>query len=187
METRTLMMVVVGIAVLVIILVIIGTALWVMTRKRHTEALKDKFGPEYDYTVNQLGDQQKAEAELEIREKRFEELEIRELSSEEQTRYLRAWEQIQARFVDNPEGAVTQADDLIQDVMRDRGFPVADFEQRSTDLSVAYPTVVSNYRAGYDIAWRIGNEGVTTEDLRQAIVYYRSLFNELVQNEEKIS
>lgn len=186
MEARTLMMIVAGFAVLVIILMAIGAAVWVINRKRNTETLKEKFGPEYDYTVSQLGDQQKAEADLKMREKRLEEMEIRELSADEEEHYLGEWERIQAKFVDNPDGAVTQADQLIQAAMSDRGFPVLDFEQRSTDLSVVYPTVVSNYRAGHEIAHRIGTEDVTTEDLRQAFVYYRSLFNELVHHEEKI-
>jgi hypothetical protein len=189
METRTILIAILSVSTLVVILGALGLAFWVFTRKRHSQELREKFGPEYDYTLNRVGDQRKAEAELTMREKHIKELEIRELDPEERRRYLYEWDQVQAKFVDEPAEAVARADQLIQDVMNDRGFPVADaddFEQRTADFSVLYPEVVSNYRTAHDIAWRVEEDGVSTEELRQAMVYYRSMFNELLQMKEPV-
>jgi hypothetical protein len=173
------------IAIVVTVVVVLGIVVWAMKRKQQTEQLREKFGPEYDYTVSKVGDEREAEEELAEREKRVEALEIRELSPEERARFLRKWEETQAEFVDAPAEAVEKADQLIQVVMKERGFPVADFEQRTANISVLYPNVVSNYREGHKIAQKSGRNGVSTEDLRQAMVYYRSLFEELLHEAEK--
>src|SRR5205085_7778008 len=131
--------------------------------------------------VNQYGDQRKAEAELAAREKRVRKLEIRALASEEQRRFAGAWQKTQARFVDEPSQAVRDADGLVKEVMQARGYPVGDFEQRVSDVSVDHPNVVTNYRAAHDIAARNDSGNATTEDLRQALMHYRSLFEELLE------
>jgi hypothetical protein len=173
------------IVIAVIVIVVLGVVVWAMKRKQQTEQLREKFGPEYDYTVSKAGDEREAEEELIEREKRVDSLEIRDLSPQERARFTREWEATQAEFVDSPAVAVEKADRLIQVVMKERGFPVADFEQRTADISVLYPSVVSNYREGHKIAQKSGRNGVSTEDLRQAMVYYRSLFEELLHEAEK--
>lgn len=174
-----------GVIIAVIaVIVILAILAWAISRKRQTDQLKEKYGPEYDYTVNKIGDQRKAEAELEKREKRIEGLDIRDLSAEERDRFQKDWQSTQAQFVDDPKGAVERADGLIQEVMKERGFPVADFEQRAADISVLHPNVVPNYRQAHNIAQRSASGGASTEDLRQAMVYYRSLFEELLHQPE---
>ncbi len=135
------------------------------------------------YSASPLADsahQRKAEAELAARQERVSKLEIRELTQEEQVRFSDAWRKTQADFVDDPSRAVNEANDLVKEVMRARGYPVGDFEQRAADVSVDHASVVSNYRAAYDIATRNKSSEATTEDLRQAMVHYRSLFEELL-------
>jgi len=131
-----------------------------------------------------LGDRTKAERELERREKRIEKLHIRSLPPASRDRFVAAWHTDQARFVDDPQGAVVEADRLVQDVMRERGYPVADFEQRVNDISVDHPQLVQNYRAAREIVLRQKRGEATTEDLRQALVHYRSLFDELLEMQE---
>jgi hypothetical protein len=115
------------------------------------------------------------------REKRVEELKIRDLDPTERERFSKHWESLQSRFVDSPRGAVTEADDLVSSVMKTRGYPVSDFDQRAADISVDHPRVVENYRSAHEIALRLGKDQATTEDLRTAMIHYRSLFEELVQ------
>jgi hypothetical protein len=123
----------------------------------------------------------KAETKLEDREKRMEKLDIRDLDPIEHERFLQRWESVQSRFVDSPKGAVTEADDLVSTLMKARGYPVADFNQRAADISVDHPRVVENYRSAHEIALRVGKDEATTEELRTAMIHYRSLFEELVQ------
>jgi hypothetical protein len=131
--------------------------------------------------VDQYGDQRKAEAELAAREKRVRKLEIRPLRPAEHSRFAEAWQKTQARFVDEPSQAVRDADALVKEVMQARGYPVGDFEQRAADVSVDHPNVVLNYRGAHDIVARNNSGNATTEDLRQALVHYRSLFEELLE------
>jgi hypothetical protein len=163
--------------------VIIALLAWLYMRKRRntTAVLRKKFGPEYDRAVLVHGVGRKAESKLEDREKRVEKLNIRNLDPLEHERYLKSWEAVQSRFVDSPKGAVTEADDLVSSVMKARGYPVSDFEQRAADISVDHPRVVENYRSAHEIALRVGKDAATTEDLRTAMIHYRSLFEELVQ------
>jgi hypothetical protein len=165
--------------VVVLALVVIGS-LW--KRVRRTEHLQDQFGPEYARTVDEHGDARAAEKELREREARRKQFDIRPLAPESRTRYLERWKDVQVRFVDEPAPAVIDADRLIGEAMRERGYPVDDFDQRAADLSVDYPDVVENYRAGHSVV--AGGDRADTEDLRQAMVHYRSLFDRLVQREE---
>lgn len=153
-------------------------------QRRRTQNLQEQFGPEYKRAVEQYGDQRKAEAELAAREERVSKLELRALAPGEQSRFAEAWTKTQARFVDEPSQAVRDADGLVKEVMRARGYPVGDFEQRAADVSVDHPDVVTNYRAAHDIAARNNSGNATTEDLRQALVHYRSLFKDLLEPTE---
>jgi hypothetical protein len=171
--------------VLVAALIVVAAALgWMLTRQRRSERLRENFGPEYDRTVAQLGDQRQAEYDLEQRRQRVEKFHVQPLRPEEQTRFSNAWRATQARFVDDPSGAIRDADDLIAGVMRARGYPVGDFESRAADISVDHPDFVSNYRAAH--AFSLANEAgrATTEDLRQAMVHYRVLFEDLLETEQ---
>jgi len=166
-------------AVIVIAAVLVW--LYVRNRRRNTAGLRQKFGPEYDRAVLAHGAGRKAEAKLEDREKRVEKLKIRDLDATEHERFSKQWESVQSRFVDSPKGAVAEADDLVSSVMKARGYPVSDFDQRADDISVGHPRLVQNYRAAHEIALRVGKNEATTEDLRTAMIHYRSLFEELVQ------
>ena len=167
----------------VVVVLIIAVLAWLYVRqRRHTTAeLRHKFGPEYERAVLAHGSERKAEAKLADREKRVEKLNIRELDPADHERFVRRWESLQSRFVDSPKGAVTEADDLVSSVMKTRGYPVSEFDQRAADISVDYPGVVENYRSAHEIALRVGKDAATTEDLRTAMIHYRSLFEELVQ------
>jgi hypothetical protein len=167
--------------VVVAIAIIVGVFLY--SRRRRTQNLRKQFGPEYKHAVDQYGDQRKAEAELAAREKRVRKLEIRTLTGEQHARFSHAWKKTQARFVDEPSPAVREADRLIKELMQTRGYPVADFEQRAADISVDHPNVAANYRTARDIAQRNNSGKSTTEDLRQAMVHYRSLFEELLDTQ----
>jgi hypothetical protein len=175
----------------VLVLVILGAVLGlVFARRRRSEQLHDKFGPEYDHTVQTMGDEKKAQTELNERQKHVEALDIRPLSVSERERYLADWTAVQSKFVDEPGQAIVDADRLIIEVMQVRAYPVSDFEQRAADISVNYPALVSNYRAAREIAIKNEQHQADTEELRQAMIYYRSLFEELlgtdpVANKEK--
>ena len=166
-----------------VLIVIAAVLVWLYVRKRRTNtaALRQKFGPEYDRAVLAHGSERKAESRLEDREKRVEKLKIRDLDPMEHERYSKRWASIQSGFVDSPKGAVAEADDLVSSVMKTRGYPVSDFDQRAADISVDHPRVVENYRSAHEIALRLGKDQASTEDLRTAMIHYRSLFEELVQ------
>jgi hypothetical protein len=164
-------------------ILVIAVLAWLYVRKRRsrTTGLRQRFGPEYERAVREHGSERKAEAKLTDREKRVEKLSIRDLDPMECDRFLKQWESVQSRFVDSPKGAVTEADDLVSSLMKTRGYPVSDFDQRAADISVDHPRVVENYRSAHEIAMRVGKDKATTEDLRTAMIHYRSLFAELVQ------
>lgn len=159
---------------------LIGLAAYLWSRKRRSEHLRHRFGPEYDHEVEARGDRTKAEHELAKREKRVSKLEIRPLDPGERETFVGRWKDVQAMFVDDPARAVGSADSLLADVMRARGYPVRDFDQRAGDISVDHPRVVEHYRAGHDIAVRHDRGEAGTEELRQAMIHYRELFEELV-------
>ena len=167
----------------VAVILVIGVLGWlyVRKRKRTTAGLQNRFGSEYGRAVREHGSERKAEAKLADREKRIQKLNIRNLDSIEHERYSKQWQAVQSRFVDSPKGAVAEADDLVTSVMKTRGYPVSDFDQRAADISVGHPRVVGNYRSAHEIALRVGKDQATTEDLRAAMIHYRSLFEELVQ------
>jgi len=173
------------IAIVILILVIIGAILLVpvFARRRRSERLHDHFGPEYDHTVQTIGDEKKAQMELDERQKHVKTLDIRPLSVSERERYLADWTAVQSKFVDEPGQAIVDADRLIMEVMQLRNYPVSDFEQRAADLSVNYPALVTNYRAAREIAIKNEQHQADTEELRQAMIYYRSLFEELLGTE----
>src|SRR6266542_1784618 len=154
------------ILIAVVILVLAGVLVWSVTRQRTSKRLRESFGPEY---------------ELVAREKRREQLDIRTLAPAERQRYGEAWRDTQARFVDSPEQAIREADHLVTEVMRERGYPMEDFEQRTADVSVDHPHEVENYRAAHAISLANEQGKASTEDLRQAMVHYRALFDELLQ------
>jgi hypothetical protein len=150
-------------------------------QKRRTQSLRSKFGPEYDKAIDSHKDRTHAESDLEKREKRVAKFNIRSLSGEERIKYAEDWRTEQSLFVDDPRSAVKHADVLVQDVMKRRGYPVSDFEQNAADLSVDHPQVVENYRTAHEIAIRDGRGQSTTEDLRKAMVSYRALFEDLLE------
>lgn len=168
------------VAMIVVAIVAVLIIVWVVVRNQRTAKLRRRFGAEYDRTVRESG-AQRAETELLQREKRVEKFPIRQLAAEERERFITEWRAIQSRFVDDPRGSVGQADLLVERLMQARGYPVTDFEQRAADISVAHPSVVDNYRAAHLIALRHRQGQATTEDLRTAVIYYRSLFDELLQ------
>jgi hypothetical protein len=170
------------IVIAVAAVVVVALLLWSALRARRTRTLKEGFGPEYDRTVADAPSKREAETELTERQKRREELDIRPLDPDVRERYLESWQATQARFVDDPGGAITEADVLIRQVMRERGYPVEDFDRRAADLSVDHPEVVNNYRAAHGISIAHERERASTEDLRQAMVHYRSLFDELLES-----
>lgn len=167
--------------VAIVAAVAVAVAAWWYVQNRRRTHLRSRFGPEYERVVRETGDPAKADALLAERERRIEKLHIRSLTPEESGRFAESWRRVQARFVDDPHGAVTDADRLITDVMSARGYPMANWEQRVADISVDHPRVAEPYRSGHDIALRHQRGEASTEDLRQAMVHYRELFGELVE------
>jgi hypothetical protein len=171
------------VAVLVIAIVVLAVML---LRGRRSRRLQKDFGPEYGRAIEQHGDRKAAEADLSERRDRRSQLEIRPLDPAARERYAERWQGAQRRFVDQPAPAVADADDLVNEVMRERGYPVsADFERRAADLSVDHPVVVEHYRAAYEISRRTTEGGTGTEDLRQAMVHFRALFEDLLGDDDR--
>jgi antitoxin component HigA of HigAB toxin-antitoxin module len=170
--------------VVVVAVAIVAIAFWLTTvqrRRQRSHELKEQFGPEYERAVTAYGRQTEAEKELEQRKERVDQLHIRTLSNEQSTRYASQWHEVQAQFVDDPEQAIAEADRLVVEVMQARGYPMVEFEQRAADVSVDHPDVVEHYRAAHRIAGRSARGEAETEDLRQAMVHYRALFQELIE------
>jgi FtsZ-interacting cell division protein ZipA len=172
--------IVIAAAVVVVLLAIV----WSATRAKRTRALQGTFGREYDRAVEQAGDRRAAERELRERQKRHDELDLRPLSQESRERYVRRWQSTQARFVDDPKGAVAEADQLVQEVMQERGYPTKDFERRVDDISVDHPDLVEKYRTADGIARASERGEASTEDLRHSVRHYRALFAELLETED---
>jgi hypothetical protein len=176
MNTGLLITIVVIVVIVVLVAVLLG-------QRRRTQRLQQQFGPEYQRTVARTGDQRSAEADLAARQQRRQELNIVALEPAARDRYLEAWRATQGRFVDDPAAATREADTLVAQVMRDRGYPVDDFERRVADVSVDHPQVAENYRAAHAI-YQANEQGLArTDDLRQAFVHYRSLFAQLLDVE----
>jgi hypothetical protein len=162
-----------------------GMAIYFSMRKRRTKKLRTQFGAvEYARTVEEGGGKRKAEAALDKRAERVEAMHIRPLGLGDRARFIESWTRVQSRFVDGPGGAVTDADKLLGDVMSTRGYPVSDFEQRAADISVDHPVVLENYRAAHEVARRQVEGKASTEELRMAMIHYRTLFEELVVEPE---
>jgi hypothetical protein len=170
----------VWIVIVAAVVVVIGIVVWLALKARRTQMLKEGFGSEYDRTVEHTGGRRGAERELLERQKRHEELDIRPLSAEARDRYAEQWETLQSRFVDDPSGAVRDADALVQRVMAERGYPVEDFDQRAADISVDHPDLIEKYRTADGIARANDRGEASTEDLRHSVRHYRALFEELL-------
>ena len=171
----------IALIIAVVAVLLAAVAAFLMYRKRRTDRLRAQFGgAEYARAVEKGGDRRHAEAGLEKRTQRVEAFHVRPLTAGDRARFVESWRGVQARFVDGPAGAVTEADLLLGDVMSTRGYPVSNFEQRAADISVDHPLVLENYRTAHEIAQRQTRGQANTEDLRQAMVHYRTLFEELV-------
>jgi hypothetical protein len=168
----------------VVVVVLLAVAAWFLFRKKQSERLQKRFGPEYSRTLGELGERTKAEAELKAREKRVEHFSITPLAPAEGARFSQAWNALQGRFVDNPKEVVVQADLLVRELMLERGYPMGDFERRAADISVDHPAVVEHYRAAQAIAARDERGEADTEELRKAVVHYRVLFDEMLDVRE---
>ena len=168
------------VVLVIALLVIAAAAAWLIARNRRTDLLKRRFGTEYDVAVEKAGRRTAAESELLERAKRVQTLDIRPLSPNDRDRFSERWRTTQASFVDNPVGAVAQADALVDEVMQARGYPVADFDRRADDLSVDHPCFVQNYREAHAIALAARRGTARTEDLRRATIHYRDLFEDLL-------
>jgi hypothetical protein len=169
------------VAGVVVILIVVGVAIWLEYRKKQSLRLQQRFGAEYGRTVHKLGSRTKAEQDLKARETRVARLAIVPLDAADAQRFTEAWERLQRRFVDSPKGAVAEADELVRELMSRRGYPMGDFERRAADISVDHPKVVENYRLAQAIAMRDKHGKVDTEELRKAVVHYRALFDELLE------
>ena len=166
------------IVVVVVIVVAVGLYLF---QQRRSKRLRSRFGPEYERAVREHGSASKAEQALRAREKRMEKVHLRPLSDAERERFGHQWQEIQSRFVDDPAGSIREADHLVYEVMMVRGYPMADFEHRAEDISVDHPQVVQNYRSAHEIALSEQAGEASTEDLRRGLVYYRELFDNLIE------
>jgi hypothetical protein len=170
------------IVIAVVVVLVVMAALAMAMSKRRTAALRQHFGTEYDHTVVAAGGRRDAERELREREERRAEFEIRPLSDAARERYQNDWNELQARFVDRPQVAVADADELLTRLMREVGYPLENFESNAALVSVDHPDVVDRYREGHNIYTKTVEGTATTEDLRQAVVAYRALFDELMRD-----
>lgn len=170
---------IVGIAVVVLVVLVV---IYLSMKKRRSQELRERFGPEYDRVLKKEGEVRLAENVLQIRANRRDKLKLHPLTAGAHSDFSQRWMTVQTKFVDDPKGSVMQADRLVSEAMEARGYPMADFEQRAADLSVDHPVVVENYRAAHDIAQRHSRGQASTEDLRKAMVHYRSLFDKLLED-----
>lgn len=173
----------ISIILVIVLLVVVGAIAWALMQRRRSDELRKRFGAEYQRTVSEHGDRQRAETELAEREKRVSKLDIRRLSQQEFERFSQAWRTTQARFVDEPIAAIKEAERLVVDLMRSRGYSIGNFEQRAADISVDHADVVENYRAARAIAIINDRGEANTEQLRQAMVHYRALFEDLLETD----
>jgi hypothetical protein len=173
------------IAIIVVVLAVAAVVLFYL-RTQKSRRLRERFGPEYERAVSEAGSV-RGESRLERIEKRVKKYDIHPLDAAARERYVEQWRVVQAKFVDAPDGTVGEADRLLGEVMAARGYPVADFEQQAADLSVNHPRVIEHYRSGHAIAMRHAQGRASTEDLRQALIHYRELFQELVQEPARVS
>jgi hypothetical protein len=167
--------------VLIIVALAIGGAVVWYLQQQKSRHLRERFGPEYERARSEVGDPRRAEARLAEREQRVQKLHIRALAPDERSRFAEVWRHVQTLFVDDPKGAINEADHLVNEVMSAKGYPMADFKQRADDISVDHPVVVQHYRVAKEIAERNEANAASTEDLRQAVIHYRALFDDLLE------
>ena len=170
-----------SIVVLIIAVIVVAAVVWYLLREQRSKKLRSRFGPEYDRVLREQGSRTKAEQALAARQRRVEKIDIHPLSLQDRDRFAAQWHETQARFVDDPAGSIREADRLVYEVMLARGYPMSDFEHRAEDISVDHPHVVTNYRSAHEIAMHDEKGQASTEDLRKAMVYYRDLFDDLVE------
>lgn len=175
------------VVIAIIVVIAMAAVIIILSTRARTARLQRRFGPEYERALRASGDRAQAERDLRAREARVQRFHIEELPAGARTRYMEEWRTVQTRFVDEPQTALVDADRLVETVMRDRGYPIDDFEQRAADLSPDHPAVVQNYRAAHAIASRSERGEVSTEELRQAMVHYRTLFTDLLGTTERQS
>ena len=171
------------VVIVVAVIVVVAIVAFVLIRRERSRKLRAHFGPEYERAFREYGNSAKAEEALAARQKRMEKVHIHPLSEAERERFANLWYRVQSKFVDDPRGSIREADKLVMDVMVARGYPMTDFERRADDLSVDYPHVVSNYRVAHEIALNEQTGEASTEDLRNAVVCYRKLFEELLEGQ----
>ncbi len=169
-----------AIFVILLVAVVLAVVAWLIVQRQRSLHLKRRFGPEYDLTVSEFHSRAKAESELLKREDRVARLKIVPLTPSDAARFSQAWNELQSRFIDNPKGVVAHADQLIRELMEERGYPMGDFERRAADISVDHPGVVATYRVAQSIAASDARGEADTEELRKAVIYYRTLFDELL-------
>jgi FtsZ-interacting cell division protein ZipA len=184
MDSISINPIVLIIAIAVVVAIVVALVLYM--KKERTQKLRSKFGPEYDRAIDSHGNRSHAESELERRAKRVAAFNIHPLTADECAQYADDWRREQSLFVDDPKAAVRHADNLVQDVMKRRGYPVGDFEQNAADLSVDHPGLVENYRIAHDIALRDQRGRASTEDLRRAMVSYHALFDDLLERQVNV-
>jgi hypothetical protein len=175
--TPTVLVILIAVAVLLIL----GAVSYSRMRKGNTFQLRKRFGSEYERAVEEHGSERKAESKLAGRQARVEKFNLRQLGSSQRDRFMTDWRAVESRFLDHPKGAVTEADELVSSLLVARGYPVSGFEQSAEDISVDYPRIIEYYRSAHAIAVRPGNAEASTEELRSAMIDYRTLFDELVQ------
>jgi hypothetical protein len=172
------------VVVMVVAAVVVVLAIaWIIGRQRHSRRLRERFGPEYDHVVDERGSSRRAERELDRRSRRVERLNIHPLSRDAAVRFAERWNAQQSRFVDDPKAAVVEADHLVEEVMTERGYPMSQFAQRVADISVDHPQTVENYRVAHEIAVRQELGQASTEDLRHAMIRFRELFRDLLDEQ----
>ena len=175
-------LIIIGALVLLVVVGLIGMA---MARQRRSKRLQEQFGPEYERTLKKMGDKREAESDLEERLAHVNTLNIRPLTAEEVNRYALQWQDVQREFVDEPLLSLQKGDRLIREVMKARGYPVEDFEQRVADISVHYPELVADYRGMHRIAIKQAPDAASTEEIRKAMIHGRALFENLISNESR--
>lgn len=174
------------ITIVVVAVIVVGAIATLIFLRGRTKKLQTRFGPEYDRAMEETGNRYKAEAKLHRLEKRVERYPIRSLSPAERDRFQQSWRALQVEFVDDPSRALAEADQILAEAMSACGYPMSDFEQRAQEISVDHAIVVEHYRAGHDIAVRQSQGAATTEELRQAMIHYRALFDELMREPERL-
>ena len=172
--------------IVVLAVMVVALVAFIFMQRNRSDKLRSRFGPEYERAVKESGGKGKAEAQLLEREQRVKSLAIRPLEPADRERFSSSWTSVQSDFVDDPARSIGKADSLLADVMSARGYPVTDFEQMSADISVDHPSVVQNYRAAHEIALRQERGEANTEDLRQGMIHYRLLFEDLVSDGPRV-